>query len=70
MSVFLIVNSPTFLIYVDCKGFDFIIYLTGGFLKLFFTLQEEEYDVPEELEDIIGWFTLFENNYQLSLSHM
>jgi len=26
-------------------------------------LQEEEYDVPEELEDIIGWFTLFENNY-------
>ena len=28
-------------------------------------LQEEEYDIPEELEDIIGWFTsllLFEKN--------
>ena len=24
-----------------------------------FYLQEEEYDVPEELEDIIGWFTSY-----------
>ena len=26
---------------------------------MFFLLQEEEYDVPEELEDIIGWFTSY-----------
>lgn len=49
-----IVSSPT--LFANCKDFYFVIYLTRGFLKRFL-LQEEEYDVPEELEDIIGWFT-------------
>ena len=56
----MVAHSPTVLIYADCKDFDCIIYLTRALLNLFLLSQEEEYDVPEELEDIIGWFTLFE----------
>ena len=29
-----------------------------GFEPIFILFQEEDYDVPEELEDIIGWFTI------------